>query len=546
MGSGDALIYCRVSTKGQEEEGTSLDSQESACVQHVESLGYSVGRVTREVYTGSELWDRPKLSRDRADIKAGRFAALVFYSLERLSRDPIHIALIAEECERVGCDLICVAEPLDSSDEGELVRYVKGYAGKIERARIRERHLRGKHQRAVSGKIHRAGLELYGYRRDKDASVRYIFEPEAAIIRDIFSRIVSGNSYLSVAKYLNSRGPEVAPAPGQSRHPDRCVKWTANSVYRIIHNPDCKGEAQAWKWQWQPKQNGKGRTLTRRAPEDRIAMPAGVVPPIVTPELWQRAHDAVSAQSGDRTRNEKTPFLLRGRVYCGVCGHKYYPSWQISSGHNAKKIRGYRCSSDNNIIRPGSCGARKVNAARIEASVWSKIAEVIKRPDIIAQEWESRQQQGPDSSVLSDIETAKKRIALCERKQARMIDEYTGLESDDDESLWALVKRNVKKLDGEIAKWRKVVAEGERHIAQQGAVIGQREAILAYCEHVASHLDHMSFEEQVLALEMFAIRVTVLGPDHWHVKGLIQFEELRGVVIVRGDTSAQDVVSLTP
>jgi site-specific DNA recombinase len=87
-----------VSTKVQEQDGTSLDSQEAACVRHVEGLGYRVGRVTREVYSGVELWDRPHLSRDRQDLKAGKFAALVCYSVDRLSRDPIHLALIAQEC----------------------------------------------------------------------------------------------------------------------------------------------------------------------------------------------------------------------------------------------------------------------------------------------------------------------------------------------------------------------------------------------------------------------------------------------------------------
>lgn len=545
MGSGDALIYCRVSTRLQEEEGTSLDSQEAACVTHAKSLGYSIGRVTREVYTGAELWDRPKLSHDRADIKAGLFAALVFYSLDRLSRDPIHLALIAEECERVACELVCVTEPLDSSDEAGLIRYVKGYAGKLERARIRERQLRGKHQRAISGKIHRAGPELYGWRRDKDAGVRLLYEPEAEVVRDIFSRIADGYSYLTVAKYLNARGPQVAPAPGQSHHPDRCVKWTSNSVYRIIHNPDYKGAAEAWKWQWLPKQGGKGRALARRAREERISLPAGVVPPIVTPELWQRAQDAVAAQAGDRTRNERTPYLLRGRIYCGICEHKFYPSWQINNGHEKQKVRIYRCSSDNNILRPGACGARRVSAEKIEESVWREVANVLRHPDVIAADLESRQ-QGPDPSILSDIETAKRKIALCEHKQSRLLDEYTGSEDEDDDSLFALVKSKVKKLDKEIAKWRKVIADGERHLAQDSAIIGQREAILEYCEYVASHLDDMTFEEKCLALVMLDVRVTVHGPDHWHVKGAIQFEELRGVVIVRGESSTLDVLSPIP
>jgi len=169
MGTGSALIYCRVSTKRQGEEGLSLESQQAACVQHAESLGYTVESTTQEVYTGSELWDRPLLARDRNDIRAGKYQALIVYAIDRLSRNPIHLALIAEECERAGCALIFVSEPLDSSPEGRLIAYVKGYAAQIEREKIRERTMRNKHQRVLNGKVPNAGCELYGYIRDRDA-----------------------------------------------------------------------------------------------------------------------------------------------------------------------------------------------------------------------------------------------------------------------------------------------------------------------------------------------------------------------------------------
>ena len=61
-----ALVYCRVSTKGQE-DGTSLHTQAEACIKHAESLGYTVGKVTKEVF--SELWDRPLLAKDQRRVK---------------------------------------------------------------------------------------------------------------------------------------------------------------------------------------------------------------------------------------------------------------------------------------------------------------------------------------------------------------------------------------------------------------------------------------------------------------------------------------------
>src|SRR5437016_1647812 len=94
---GTALIYCRVSTKGQE-DNESLKTQMEACISHAESLGFKIGRVTIEVDSGADLWDRPLLSRDRVDLKSGQFQALICYAIDRLSRDIAHLAIIADEC----------------------------------------------------------------------------------------------------------------------------------------------------------------------------------------------------------------------------------------------------------------------------------------------------------------------------------------------------------------------------------------------------------------------------------------------------------------
>src|SRR5260221_2011899 len=185
-GQGQAIIYCRVSDKGQEVHGTSLDSQEREGVAHAAALGFTVGYVIREVYNGAELWDRRKLSQVRADLKSGQFAALICYSTDRLSRDPIHLAILAEECERAGVALHFVSETFDDSDEAALIRYVKGYSSKKEREKIRERSMRGKYQRALTAWFHNMGPEKYGSRRDNAAGVPVLHESEVAAVRRNF------------------------------------------------------------------------------------------------------------------------------------------------------------------------------------------------------------------------------------------------------------------------------------------------------------------------------------------------------------------------
>src|SRR5260370_10873184 len=230
-GPGQAFIYCRVSCKRREEHGTSLAYHERAGVAHAAALGFNVGRITREVYSGAEWWDSPKLSRDRADLKSGAFAALACYSTDRLSRDPIHLAILAEECERAGVALHFVSETFDDSDEAALIRYVKGYSNKKEREKIRERSMRGKYQRALNGKIHNMGPEKYGWRRDKAARGRALYEPEAAVVRRIFTLVAEERrSYYSIGRLLSAEG---VPAPGAARLPDRPVHRKADTIAGI-------------------------------------------------------------------------------------------------------------------------------------------------------------------------------------------------------------------------------------------------------------------------------------------------------------------------
>ncbi len=120
-----AAIYCRVSTEDQEREGTSLQSQLEACEKLAEEKGYEVEEqyIIREVYSGLTL-DRPKLNELREWVRDKQVDVVIAYTLDRLSRDPVHFIILQEELERVGVELILVTEDVDSSDLGRLITYI--------------------------------------------------------------------------------------------------------------------------------------------------------------------------------------------------------------------------------------------------------------------------------------------------------------------------------------------------------------------------------------------------------------------------------------
>jgi predicted site-specific integrase-resolvase len=134
-----AALYERVSTGGQEAEGTSLDTQEAACRAHAAERGYQVAEehIYREVHTGAEMWERPKLTALREAVRQGRVGAVICYALDRLSRKQAHVSIIADECERAGVPLLFVTEEFERSPVGEFIRNAKAFAAELERERSR-------------------------------------------------------------------------------------------------------------------------------------------------------------------------------------------------------------------------------------------------------------------------------------------------------------------------------------------------------------------------------------------------------------------------
>jgi site-specific DNA recombinase len=147
-----AAIYCRVSTDNQETEGTSLQTQLEACLNYCQDKGYQVNHQFSEAKSGLML-DRPKLDELRDLVRAGSIDIFVIYCLDRLTRDPNHGVILAEELEKYHVILEAVSETVDNSELGQLINYIRGWAAKQEVEKFKDRTRRGKKQRAKEGML---------------------------------------------------------------------------------------------------------------------------------------------------------------------------------------------------------------------------------------------------------------------------------------------------------------------------------------------------------------------------------------------------------
>jgi len=508
-----AAIYCRVSTRDQELEGTSLESQEASCRRHAADLGYAIDErhVYRETFSGAELWDRPKLNQLRAAVRARGIDALIVHATDRLARDPIHLAIVAGDCERFRVALAFVTEPLDASDEGALIRYVKGYAAKIEREKIKERTLRGKRASAAAGRLNPTHADMYGYRFDPATRGRQVDETQAAVVRLIFHWYAEERvSLRGIATRLNAAGvPSPATGKRQPKADRAASRWCIQIVQRILRDPTYKGDAYAFRY----TTDAQGRQVLRPEAE-WIRLPAGTSPALVSPELWQAAQDRRAANRGADTRNHTRPYLLRGIVHCAVCGRRMYadPHRKRAGG---PVERTYRCPS--RLLPEGACGAGRVPADAIEAWAWGELEAAIDDPSRIAEQREQARRDGPDPALTGDLETARRELRRREVQQERLARRLR--EADD--TLWDLIERELRTLEGEKRQYAAMIADIEARLAEQRAAIDQLDALDAYCRRVRGNLDRLDFAGRRLAFAAFDVRIAASGPDRdsWRLRG---------------------------
>ncbi len=189
-----AIVYSRVSTDAQERDGTSLDSQERGSQEYVAANGWTLLESIRDTASGYSL-DRPGIERVRQLLRQGAVDVVVAYAVDRLSRNQNHIGVLFDEVEQAGARLEFVTEKFEDTAIGRFILAARAFIGEVEREKIAERTMRGKAERARSGKIPQGtGKGIYGYSYNRETGKREIIPDQARVVRRIFEDFVNNGS----------------------------------------------------------------------------------------------------------------------------------------------------------------------------------------------------------------------------------------------------------------------------------------------------------------------------------------------------------------
>src|SRR5437016_2785415 len=170
-----AVIYCRVSTDKQEQDGKSLDYQEDKCRRYAELHDMDIVAVLKEAKSGFIHYSlREKLTLARQMVRNHLADMIIVFDLRRFSRNFVHSAMIFEEIESHGGDIISVSENIDNSLTGKLVRSILAWSAESEREKIVEYANRHWQSRLEHGLPVGSGRTPYGWSWGDKAKTFYV------------------------------------------------------------------------------------------------------------------------------------------------------------------------------------------------------------------------------------------------------------------------------------------------------------------------------------------------------------------------------------
>jgi len=502
-----AVIYCRVSSEGQEREGTSLQTQLEACLNYCQEKGYDVSHRFSEAYSGLSL-ERPKLNELRELVRAGEIDVVVVYCLDRLSRDPTHGVIIQEELEKHNIVLEAVTETVDSSELGKLISYIRGFASKLEAEKIRERTMRGKIARAREGRMSGGGFHrLYGYDYIKVAQDgggrRTINEIEADWVRRIFKWLVEDQ--LSTSAITYRLRAENAPT--------KCGGlWCRRSVLEILKNPAYTGKTYAF-------------TTTQNKPRHKpqsewIEIP-NVTPAIISEEVFEAAQRQLQINRQKSTRNAKHQYLLRGHIHCLHCGRAFYGRSDPENYGGVHKQAGrYMCAGRLKMIVPVErCSNKSWKADKLEALVWEQIERILDNPELIIAEIEKQHNSANQLGVLeTELQRIERHLISLDREQKELLNNaLRGFPED-------LIVSENKQINDRRQTLHTQKTELEAQIKASQDAIKYAPKLEQFVDLIRAKLRVIDYDAKRLALEMLAIKVLVDG-DSVSITGTIPMEE---------------------
>ncbi|MBP3360944.1 MAG: recombinase family protein [Clostridia bacterium] len=320
------VYYARVSTD-KDEQLHSLSAQQK----HFEELvaGNSNWTLIRgyidEGISATSVKNRDNFLRMIRDAKSHKFDLILTKEISRFARNTIDSLSYTQELLRNGVGVIFESDNINTLDpDAELRLTIMSSIAQDETRKISERVKFGFRESINKGVV--LGNDcIWGYRKEQGKLV--IVPEEAEMVRMIFDLYANENMGVrKIAKAITDSGYR-----NTNGNP-----FSFSSVKGILVNPKYKGYYCGHKTH---KIDFRHNDVKYLPPDEWVIYKDNEkVPPIVSPELWDKANRKLKERSSKMTSENKTSYqnkyLYSGRIVCGEHGTCYHHTvYKYKSGN---------------------------------------------------------------------------------------------------------------------------------------------------------------------------------------------------------------------
>ena len=521
-----AVIYCRVSTDRQEIDGESLDYQEDKCRRYAELHDLAVVVVLQEAKSGFIHYShREKLTIARQFIRDHLADVIIVWDLRRFSRNFVHSAMIFEEIERNGGEIVSVSENIDNSLTGKLIRSILAWSAESEREKIMEYANRHWQTRLELGLPVGSGYSPYGWDWGAKEKTFYVLNHEEAAVRfAIFHMFVELDMSLrAIAHKLTEDG---VPTPTLTRNPgsNRGTVWTSTTVYDFLKDTAAIGVLTICKRTRVLDSSGK----MKRAPHPAMKVIPDGLPPIVPRSLFDRAQRKLATNRVEKSHQPKDPrlHLLRGYARCGTCGYRMCT-------RVLKGVPYYYCSNRDN--KYDKCpDIPVVRADLADRIAWQECCTVFERIDVIHARLESEIERAV-AELLEDT-TGREQVAELEATIALAKQERDRLAPGS--YMHTLITQDIATKEEQLTRFK---AECTSAGSVTAATALYRARVLEFLEFLnvmRGKYEAASFQEKRNALDVLGVSV--------HMQAIPAHERRRGKVPSLADLQSRLRITYSP
>lgn len=501
-----AALYLRVSTNPQEDEGSSLETQQAACEQYCTQHGLTPEFILRETWSGLTL-DRPQLDQLRELARLKQIDAMVSYSTDRVTRDPVHLLLLYEEMDKAGVKVCLVTEPRDDSLEGQLISFVRGWTGKVEAVKIAERTQRGRRQRAKSGRLPN-GAQRYGWRYMPETGKREIDENQANVIKDMATWVIREGLSLGAIRARLMERSVPAPKGGEV--------WGLSTIRRILHDPALAGDSYGYRYLSTEPTNGSSpgkrypKSRREERPRDEWISLGDATPAILSRDDFDVLQRQLQRNSSLVSRAQKHQYLLAGFLYCVNCGARYY-------GEPHGERRYYRCAGRRSVSE--RCRNPQISADSLETDICAWFDEFWTQPDVLSLvllRSNKPENRGPLEAKLGAV-TAK--LDKLVGEEARLVHCYVVGQFDE-----GVLDRERKRIAAERERLTREQEDLSQRLEDLAAQDIDEDALGQLQRLMARRWKSMSFDERRQVFNRLKLKLEVTSDREVLVSGLLPMQ----------------------